>query len=319
MKFKELKKSLAEKAEAIYLVSGEDAFFVEHSFKLICDAYLKEPSINLTVFSGQDIKDNVAPLLSALYSYPFLGDKRIVAAKEFYPSASALKQMKGYFDDPMPSTIFVILNSAPSETLAKQPGVTLVDCAKGDFSLLSGWIVYEGKKSGVTFTQSAVNRLIDACSYDMTRISAETGKLVAFALDTKTVTEDDVMKLCPSGDDYKLYEVVDLISKKDKDRAFSVLYDMLSGSDAQRLYSSLYNHFRRLLYAAIGGASAQETAKALKVKDYAIKKAKEQSMKFSVKRLKEIVDKLAEYDAAFKSGTVLPGSALWNGILNVLI
>ena len=319
MKFKELKKSLAEKAEAIYLVSGEDAFFVEHSFKLICDAYLKEPSINLTVFNGQEVIDDPSPLISALYSYPFLGEKRIVAAKEFYPSAAALKELKGYFDDPMSSTIFVILNSSNSDALAKLNNVTVVDCAKGDYTLLSGWINYEAKKAGVAFEQSAVNRLIDACQSDMTKISAETGKLIAYAAEAKVVTDDDVMKLCVKDDEYKLYEVVDLISRKDKDKAFSVLYDMLSGSDAQRLYVSLYNHFRRLLYAAIGGVTAQEMAKSLKVKEYAVRKAKEQAMKFSVKRLKEIVDRLAEYDAALKSGAVLSDSALWNGILSVLL
>ncbi|MBO4323321.1 MAG: DNA polymerase III subunit delta [Clostridia bacterium] len=319
MKFRELKKSLALKAEPIYLVSGEDAFFVEHSFRLICNAYLKEPDINLTVFEGQDVKADPKPLLSALTSYPFLSEKRIVAVKEYYPSAANLKVIKGYFSDPLETTIFVILNSESSDALLKLDGVCFVDCAKGDYTLLSGWIQNEAKKAEVNFTQGAINKLIDACQSDMTKISGETAKLLSYAYDSKIVTEEDVAVLAVKDEEYKLYDVVDMIARRDKDGAYRALSDMLDGGDGQKLYVSLYNHFRRLLYAAIGGGTPAEMAKYLKVKEYAMKKAKEQSARFSTKRLKAIVDKLGEYDLSFKSGAVSQNAAMWNGILNVLI
>ena len=290
MKFRELKKSLTVKAEPIYLVSGEDAFLVERSFKLICDAYLKEPAINLTVFSGQEAESDPDALLSALTSYPFLGEKRIVAVKEYYPKAAELKAVKNYSLYPLETTIFVILNSKPHESLLKLDGVCFVDCAKGDYSLLSGWIQNEGKKAGVSFTQGAINRLIDVCQSDMTKINGEVAKLLAYAYDSKAVAEEDVDLLAVKDEEYNLFKAVDMIARRDKDGAYKILSDMLDGADGQRLYVSLYNHFRRLLYAAIGGGTPMEMAKKLGVQEYAMKKAKEQSMRFSTKRLKKIVD-----------------------------
>ena len=319
MKIQELKGSLALKAEPIYLVSGEDAFFIEQAFVAICSAYLKEPEINLTAFSGEELKDNADALFTALTSYPFLSDKRIVAVREYYPTATELKALKSYSQNPLETTILVVMNREKSEQFLKLDGVCFVDCSKGDYTLLSSIIEKETKSAGVTITKPAVNRLIDACLSDMTKINSELSKLIAYAGEGREITEDDVFALSVKDEEYKLYEVVDLISRRDKDRAFKILSDMLSGADAQRLYSALYNHFRRLLYASIGGATTAEIAKSLGVKEYAVKKAKEQSARFSPKRLKAIVDKLAEYDASFKSGKVMQSFALWNGIMNVLI
>ena len=46
MKFKELKRSLAERVEPIYLVTGEDAFFLSHSVKLIIGDRVANPALN---------------------------------------------------------------------------------------------------------------------------------------------------------------------------------------------------------------------------------------------------------------------------------
>ncbi len=320
MKFKDLKKSLALKAEPIYLVSGEDAFFVERSYKLIVDACVKEPDFNLTVFDGSDLKDNTETLINALMSYPFLSDKRVVAVKEYYPLAREIAELKGYFENPLESTVFVILNTQKSDNLSKQKNVCVVDCSKGDYSLLSGWILNEAKKAGVTFAQSAVNRLIDYCQSDMTKISGETEKLIAYAADSGEVSEEDVFKICVKEEEFELFEAVDCIAFKRYDKAYEILTDMLqSVGDGQKLFAALYGYFRRLFYVSVSNMSLSDMAKSLKVQEYAVKKAKEQSKYFSPKRLKEIVYKLGEYDVAFKSGTLLQQDATWNGILNVLI
>lgn len=320
MKFKELKKSLSLSVEPFYLVCGEDAFFTERSLKLICDACLKEPDFNLTSFVGAEVKGNFGMLTSALTSYPFMSDKRVVVVKEYYPLAADVAELKKYAADPLDTTVFVIVNSSPTENVAKIPGVTTVDCSKGDFSLVASWIVNEAKKAGVVVTQGAVNLIVDYCQYDMTRINGETEKLIAYTADKKVIEEQDVLTLCTKETDYKIYEVVDLIAKRDREAAYSVLTETLgSTGDGQKIFISLYNHFRRLFYASVSTLPNGDIAKALGVKEFAVKKAKEQAASFSPKRLKGIIDNLAGYDASFKSGFVSQQDAVWNGILNVLL
>ena len=68
MKFKELKRSIAERVEPIYLVTGEDAFFLSHSVKLIIGDRVANPALNLSNFDGSEIKGNADKLLAALVS-----------------------------------------------------------------------------------------------------------------------------------------------------------------------------------------------------------------------------------------------------------
>jgi len=320
MKFKELKKSLAGGVAPIYLVTGEDSFFIERSVKLITDVCLSEPSLNLANFEGQDLKGNVGDLLDALSVYPFMSEKRVVVVREYYPLSQDAAKLKGYFENPSDTTVLIICNSGKSDNLSKLPSVTVVDCAKGDDGLLSAWIYGEGKKYGTVFEPEAVKKIIEYCRSDMTRINGEVMKLISYVADDKVVTSEDVEALCVKETEYELYEVVDFIASRKREKAYYALVGMMDGAgDGQRLFVSLYYHFRRLLYVSVSNMTDEELSKVLKVKEYAIKRSRVQAKSFSAKRLKAITDDLSRYDSAFKQGLIEPTSAMWNGILNVLI
>ena len=320
MKFKELKRSLAERVEPIYLVTGEDAFFLSHSVKLIIGDRVANPALNLSNFDGSEIKGNADKLLAALVSYPFMSEKRAVVVKEYYPNAQDLKALSGYFENPNDTTMLIFCNSAPSDNIAKQKNVTTVDCSKGDLLLLSGWISNKAKSAGLTVSNLAVNKIIDYCCYDMTRINGETEKLISYALGKSQITEADVDALCVKETDYKLYEVVDFIASRRYDRAYESFTEMLdSAGDGQKLFVSLYYHFRKLFYVSVSNESDKALSEYLGIKEFAVKKAREQARRFSPKRLKAVTDKLEKEDADFKQGKLEAQSAIWNGILNILV
>lgn len=320
MKFKELKRSLAERVEPIYLVTGEDAFFLSHSVKLIIGDRVANPALNLSNFDGSEIKGNADKLLAALVSYPFMSEKRAVVVKEYYPNAQDLKALSGYFENPNDTTMLIFCNSAPSDNIAKQKNVTTVDCSKGDLLLLSGWISNKAKSAGLTVSNLAVNKIIDYCCYDMTRINGETEKLISYALGKSQITEADVDALCVKETDYKLYEVVDFIASRRYDRAYESFTEMIdSAGDGQKLFVSLYYHFRKLFYVSVSNESDKALSEYLGIKEFAVKKAREQARRFSPKRLKAVTDKLEKEDADFKQGKLEAQSAIWNGILNILV
>lgn len=318
MKFKELKRSLVDKIEPVYLVCGEDAFFVERSFKLICDACLEMPELNFSRFENTIVKENCDALLSALTSYPFMSRKRVVLIKEFYPSASEINKIKSYFENPCESTVFVICNVEKSDQIKKLPNVTFVDCTKGDEALINSWIKNRFKIDGLTVTDGAVRKINAYCLSDMTRINGEVAKLAAYKGAGEEIDEDDVEALCVKEADYRLYEIVEFIAAKNYDKAYAAFKDTLDSSDGQKLFISLYYYFRRLLYASTSNSSVEEIASALKVKEFAVTMAKRQAKAFSPKRLVAVVEKLARLDYSFKSGRIEQYSAIWNGIYEVL-
>ena len=87
------------------------------------------------------------------------------------------------------------------------------------------------------------------------------------------------------------------------EKKYSILgAEFLTPGDKQMLLVSLYNHFRRMFYCLTTKEGNATVAEMLGVKEYAVKKTREQASKFTAKRVKAIVDRLAAADAAFKSG-----------------
>ena len=320
MKFRELKKSLTTKIMPIYLVSGDDAFLSGRAVRLIIDACKIDESLNFTKYEGNEVKGDSEKLISALTSYPFMDEKRVVLVKEYYPLASDLKAIKSYFENPCDTTVFIIANVSSSENLNKLSNITVVDCAKGDSELAGIWIKSEVKSAGLTITQSAVDKIVDYSYSDMTKINGEVQKLISYALSKGNIEEKDVESLCVKELDYQTYEVVEFIANKNYEKAYACLTEMFTASgDGQKLFVSIYYYFRRLLHSAISNLSDAEVAKQLKIKEYAVKMSRRQAKSFSVKRLKEIVDTLTKYDEDFKQGKIDPSLAVWNGIFNVLV
>lgn len=322
MKFKELKKSLVETLSNIYLVEGEDAFLRENAVRLIKEKALSEPDLNLTNLYGQDVKLDPESLLTSTESYPFMSEKRYVILRDYYPTATELKHkaVKKVFSDPCDTTVLIIVNEQKCDNLKKLETVTFVDCYKADEEVIVGYVRRRAMDEGVVITPSAIKLLMEYSNMDMTRIGGEIEKLLCFVGKNAEITEETVELLVSKSQDFQVYELTEAIGKRDYGKSFEILSDMLGkNQDKQRLFISVYYHFRRLLHATVSGATNAELAQVLETKEFVIKKAREQAKRFTPKRLKQICDRLAYYDGAFKSGELSVDTALWNSILNTMI
>ena len=188
MKYVEFKNGVDDgQVFPVYLFEGEDIFFRERGFNLLKSCFVAEPSLNLATFGG-DVE--TSDLIASLNGYPFMSEKRMTVVREYYPKQDAFKAgLKDYLENPSESTIFVILNEKPSETLKKYDSICTVECGKADASLLIKWIKAECGKAGVYIEAETAKNLSEYCSSDMTRIENETAKLIAFVGKDGTITK----------------------------------------------------------------------------------------------------------------------------------
>ncbi len=322
MKFRELKKSLAENLQAVYLIEGEDAFLRENALRLIKERGLQEPDLNLTNLSGQEIKQDPELFLTAVQSYPFMSDKRYVVVRDYNPTATELKNkvIKRVFQEPIDTSVIVIINSEKCEALKKLEFVTVVDCNKADAPLITSFIRNKALKSGVVVSNEAINSLLEYCSMDLTRINSELEKLLSFVGENAEISKEQVELLVNKDTDFEVYEFTEAVATKNFEKSFEILSELAQKSqDKQRLFISIYYHFRRLLHACLSKGTIKELAESLSVKEFVAKKAREQASKFKAKRLKQICDKLSYYDGAFKSGEISVDTALFNSVLNAMM
>ena len=87
MKFTELKNDISDGAKSIYLLEGDDAYFRMKGEEMIKSAFLQMPELNFSSFDGESLKGaQISALTSALESFPFMSEKRIIKVSGFYPT-----------------------------------------------------------------------------------------------------------------------------------------------------------------------------------------------------------------------------------------
>lgn len=321
MKFTELKKNLSDITDNIFLIEGDDAYFRNGAVDLLKNAFVTQPELNFSSYEGEYVLSNCGEFVSALTAYPFMSEKRMVLVKEFYPKADFIeKHLAVYFQNPLIETLFVITNSKNSDVLKKQPNICFVDCDKADIDILCRWIVAETSKNGIRMISMDAEKLVEYCLRDMTKISNETRKLIDYAKPKGVITEEDVNLLVSKDTEYQIYEMTDFIGKKRYDQALNTIKDMTAkGEPPQRLIISIYNYFRRLLHVALSDLDNAELAKVLGIKEYAVKKTREQAKAFKKKSLKTAVDFLTNCDFNAKAGKTSFEDALSTALFEILI
>ena len=313
MRMEELKNSLAKTIAPVYLIEGEDAYLREQAVKILQQKCLTSPELNLNTFEGSYVKSNPEEMVSALMQYPFMSEKRVVVLRDYFPSATDLKNkaIDGYLKEPTDTSLLIIVNSSSCEPLKKYDSVVTVDCGKADLSVIVRYIQLTLKKNNLIITSKNAEILADYCRMEMTKVSGEVEKLISYCFGNAEVTLQDIDELVCKENDFQVYELTEQVARKNNDKAYEILADMLSKSnDHQKIFSSLYYHFRRLFYCSVSSKTPAGLAKELGVKEYAIKKATEQCKKFTPKMLKQTVDMFAKYDADFKSGKISIQAAL---------
>ena len=319
LKFAEFKNNLeSEKIFSIYLFEGEDAFFRERGLSLLKKKFITQPDLNFTLLAS-DCK--IEQLISSLNAYPFIDAKRLTLVREFYPKQEIFKGgLNDYLENPSQFSILVILNEKPCELLKKHEAVCVVDCSRADASLIVKWIRGECSLKNVQISPESAKLICDFCLSDMTRIENETKKLCDFVGENGVIDNQTVYQMVTRDSEYKIYEMTDYIAKKKFDLAFSVIKEMLGkGETHQRILTFIYNYFRRLLHFAISDMSTEQLCEAFSLKEFAVKKTKEQALKFKKRALKSAVDALCDADYKIKSGQMNADETMWLAVFKIMI
>ena len=320
MKYSELKRSLANGIEPVYILTGSDDFLRNYAVSLIKDRCVSMPDLNFASVDGENMSVAAESVYTSLVSFPFMSDKRMVVLKEYYPTADELKKngLAEYLKNPSETSVLAFNNRKDCRALEKAGAVT-VDC-NPDMALCVGWICNEAKKNSLSVSPAVAGKIAEYSLLDFTKINSELGKLIDYCAESGTIDMKAVDEVVHKDSEYQVYEMVERISSGNFDDAYSILTDLLSKNESeQRLFISIYSHFRRMLHVAVSDAKNSELAEVLGVKEYAVKMTRMQTRKFPVKRIKSICEKFSFYDAAFKRGDTGLSSVLWNGVFSAMI
>lgn len=192
-----------------------------------------------------------------------------------------------------------ILNKIKNKKLEK------IDVSNVD---LTSFIKEEFKDYKISFKE--INMLKDYTSNDYNRIKEEIKKLKMYKLDTKEITESDIKKLVTKNLDKNIFDLVNYIYKKNKNKVFEVYYELVKEElDELKIIGFLSNNY--VLIYKIKELTKEYSdeecmLKLNKMHPYRFKLLKEQALSLDKKYLLTKIKELSDLDIKIKSGVISP-------------
>lgn len=314
MKYTELKSSIKEGASSVYLLEGDDAYFRMKGEEQIKEAFLEMPELNFTAFDGEALKGGgISALVAAVKNYPFMAERRVVKVSEFYPTESEYENhLKNLFENFPPSSILIIVNVGGKKgvDLKRKRAVTYVDCSKVDVDTVAKWAYITLRRAGVNASTACCESIAEYCLCNMARVSVEVQKLIDYKKEG-TLTQAEVDDLVFKDADYRIYELTNAAARRDFTKFCEIAEELnKKAGDEIFLLNGLFNYYKNLLTVLSSGGSDAELSKLLKMKEFGVKKSREQAERIGLETLEKNVDYIYSRIADLKCGRLTPQSAL---------
>jgi DNA polymerase III delta subunit len=169
------------------------------------------------------------------------------------------------------------------------------------------------KKSGVVADGMTCDLLAAYCNYDMARISMETEKLLlcAQSAGATRLTDEMVRENVHPETEYKVYELTNAISRGDNAGFMRILQELTTKTtDVIGVLGMVASYFKTLYEVRLMSGSSAAIAAELSMKEYAVKKNREQASKFTADALLGYYTCVYQLTAAIKCGEMTPMSAV---------
>ncbi|MCD7729279.1 MAG: DNA polymerase III subunit delta [Clostridia bacterium] len=316
MKFTQLKQDIASGAKSIYLLQGEDAYFLSHGEEMIKKAFLEIPELNFSSFEGESLKGSaITALTDALQVCPFMAERRIVRASEFYPSESDWEKYMRPVCENFPATAILIIvntqNKKSGADLKRKGAVTYVDCGTASEEEVSRWVYLMLKRSGIYADVSVCMSIAQYCLCNMSRVAIETEKIKVYK-GSGTLSQEEADALVYKDADYRIYELTNAVAAGNYSKYITIAEDLTGkGMDEVSLLNSLFNFFRTLINVSSSRKSSDELAKELGMKEYGVKRSREQAAKMGTDRLTQLCTCVYGLLSDIKQGNVTPKNAFY--------
>lgn len=257
---------------------------------------------NIARYNLEEI--NINKVIEDLNTISLFGDKLILA--------SSIDKIEN------PDSLIEYLNNEGSNTLIlisfkeldKRKKITKVLKEKTKYKEYLNYNIENVIKENLKdykMSQMAINLLISYCSNNLSRIENELEKLMLYKAEEKEITTKDIEKLVKKSLDSTIFNLIDKINEKDKDKVFKIYNELLEeGETEEKIMYTIANHYRLLFQISekIKSLSDDEIIKEYKMHPYRLTKLKEQLNLIVQDDILKILKNLSDIDINVKKGKI---------------
>lgn len=228
----------AKKLQPIYLLQGEEPYYIDKLSELIVDTALQEDEkdFNLSIYYGTDA--NVREVISTCKQYPAFSEYKVVVlreaqnvAKQSVGHSKDLDLFKLYAENPLRSTILIVCNkdgaikSKPFVDALKKfkTGVVFDSNKIRRDSDLKQLINNYATSISCNIDMKSVTMLADFIGNDLSRLFSELDKLKLLVGDDKKITPELIERNIGISKDYNNFELEDALATKNATKAYRII------------------------------------------------------------------------------------------------
>ena len=217
----------AKKFRPIYVLMGEEAYYIDLLQKAIMENALQEEDRDfcLNVFYGADTSAN--EVINAARSFP-MGERLLVVVR----GAGELKdidELSFYLSNPQPTTILLVVNKGGKfdrrkkfMTLAEKIGVVF-ESNKVKDTLLPSFVSTFFQTKGYSIDNKSVSLVVESIGNDLTKLYAEMNKLANTLGDQqRNITPEIIEQHIGISKDFNVFEFQDALIYKNSFKAFQI-------------------------------------------------------------------------------------------------
>ncbi|MGH9169337.1 MAG: DNA polymerase III subunit delta [Acidimicrobiales bacterium] len=312
-----------------YLINGDDATLVSEALSKLLDSLCGDSAVPVEEHTADSDEGDIAAVLDALVTPPFLADRRIVVLRGANRlDAGQASQLAERVKDPIDGNVLVLVVSTSGDRPTRAVPTALSKAVKavgeviatspGQGRQRSDWFMQRIRHSDVRLDAAATRALLEHLGEDVARLGSVLQMLEAAYGDAGKVGIEELVPFLGDTGGVPPWDLTDALDKGDGDRAIAALHRMMEAGDRHPLavLSTLHRHYGGML--RLDGADIRnpdEAASILKMSPYPAKKILEQGRRLGHERVVRAIEVIADADANLRGLMAWP-SAL---VMEVLV
>ena len=287
--------------------------------KALKDALVSpDDSLNYSYFEGTSTQ--VGEVVDLVNTMPFMSDHRLVLcentgwlAGESGLSDDKFKMLTDSLTNIGEDVVFAMCEEKVDKRSKLFKFLTKngssEEFAKESEETLKRWVAGYLGNSGKKITAAAAEYLITEVGNDMTLLSLEMEKLIAWCLERNEVTINDIDTVCTHQVNGKIFDMITAISEHRQKEALALYYDLLTLRESPfHIQSLLVRQYNNLLSVRDGldkNYSYVMIADKTGIKDWLVKKMSYIAKKMPLLKIEEAIEACAKAEEDIKTGNMV--------------
>ncbi len=310
----------------VYMFIGPEEYVKREALNALRGKLLPSglESLNDAVLEGATAQQ----ITDAAETLPMMCQRRVVTVRDWAPLLPAKSKnednevawMQKWLENPAQSCALVFYMRSEPDGRKKMTALLKKKAEVVNFDLLSDaeltrWCASFLKPAGKRISGKALSTLTYMAGRELTRLSGELNKLVAYLGDERNeITEADIAAIVSGSLEYNIFELLNSLLSGDVKKGRQTVSSLLQGGQTTMgILATLTRQIRQLAHmkcALDAGSTVQAVQEQLKLHPYAAKQTARQCSRLSAGWLTALYERCVDLDYAVKSGRLRDRDAL---------